>query len=160
MSELSNGIERISFVETCAPISMWRHLKAGAYAGGGTATRLCTDSMLEYLAQRGWLRDSSERPANDAPEVQRISVPFSNMDRDGALIVSPIYLKQRGLIELFDRDKQAFRVALETRGLSALIGLAADQLQISRDAFASDFLGWLSVAREPAASTAVGHHSR
>jgi hypothetical protein len=142
----SKGIEKISFVQAYGSISTWRHIKARTYASGSTATRLCTDGMLEFLSQRHWDTHAWQRPETDGSDIQQVFIPLSNVDGHGELIVSPIYLKRQRLIELFDQDKQAFRAALETRMLGALIGLAADRLRVSHETFAFNFLCWLPSA--------------
>lgn len=156
MPKLLRPNEKITFVQTRAPTSMWRYVKSQAiqHATDGTATRLCTDNMLEFLKARHWERISWVRPKDlDGKKVggstgfQQVNLPLSNMDSAGEIIVSPTYLQEHGILNLFDSDKHAFREAVLTGEFSKLVYVAAKQLQVSGATFAYTFLFWLSVLK-------------
>lgn len=154
MPKLLRPDEKLSFVQTRAPTAMWRYAKRLGidHAVDGTATRLCTDHMLEYMATRRWLKDSWLRPQalqkkDGGTGYQQVNLPLSNMDEGGKIITSVSYLKAHGLLGLVDRDKHALRAAIETSEFAQLIYLAAAQLQVSGATFAFSFLHWLTIVK-------------
>lgn len=156
MPKLLRDKELISFVQTRAPAMVWRRIKRVALdlASDGTATRLCTDGMVEFLQLRPWLKGLAWlRPQDLSNQGGRtgfgqVNLPLSNFDEVGAEITSRAYLTKRGLINLFDEDKLALRDVLARadgeRKFSELVYIAAKQLGVSGAAFAYTFLVWLA----------------
>jgi hypothetical protein len=150
MAKLLRPNEKISFLQTRAPAAVWRAIKAAGIMASseGTATRLCTMKMLEFMALRPWVKEPWLQPQDlkggDGPTgFIQVNLPLSNQDEDGDSIVSAKYLKARGLQELFDADKHAYRAALETGDFAKLVRVAAQQMEVSGATFGYTFLHWL-----------------
>ena len=155
MAKLLRPNEAISFLQTRAPAEMWRYIKGLAliHAADGTATRLCTDNMLVYLAERPWVHQSWLRPQDlkrsdgEKTGYVQVNLPLSNMDLEGHIIVSQAYLKRAGLYGLYERDKHALKKAVETGQFSRLVYAAAAGLEVSAATLGYTFLHWLGTER-------------
>jgi hypothetical protein len=168
MPKLLRPDEKITFVQTRAPTEMWRDVKASAIkvASDGTATRLCTNGMLEYLKLRRWMKGEPWLRPQDlarkagATGFQQVNLPLSNMDEEGHIIASKTFLERQGVLELFNADKHALRDALHTGAFSKLIYVAAEQLEISGATFAYTFLHWLHNTKCKPALAAIAAHEQ
>jgi hypothetical protein len=169
MPKLLRSDEKITFVQTRAPTEMWRDVKASAIkvASDGTATRLCTNGMLEYLKLRRWakgepwLRPQDLARKAGATGFQQVNLPLSNMDEEGHIIASRAYLERQGVLDLFSGDKHVLRDALHTGAFSKLIYVAAEQLEISGATFAYTFLHWLHNTKcKPALASIAAHEQK
>lgn len=154
MAKLLRQNEKISFLQTRAPTPLWRYIKSVAisHATDGTATRLCTDHMLEYLEGRlwaggQWMQPQREHIVGGKSGFQQVNLPLSNMDDDGKIIVSASYLKKHQLLSLVDADKAAYKDMLETADFSRAVYRVAAQLEVSGATFGYTFLNWLATVK-------------
>lgn len=168
MPKLLRPGEQISFLQTRAPEELWRYVKGVALekSADGTVTRLCTDNMLQFLAERRWLkkmpwlRPQAEDGAFKGQETgfRQINLPLSNLDPKGQSMLSRVYLREAGILDLADGDKHALKAALETGKLEKLIRVISDQLGVSGATFGYTYLTWLSTVKYAPTSKSAPEH--
>lgn len=150
MPKLLRAGESVDFVQSRTPAGVWRGLKLAALCtSDGTLTQLCTNHMVEFLRERPWQQGLAwETPMNvlrkaGATGFVQVNVPLSNMDAAGALIADMAYLERLGAVELMGVSATQLRRVLKEHRFTDLIGLVADQLGVTKAAFAHTFLQWL-----------------
>lgn len=145
--------EVVSFVQTRAPLALWRQVRAQAVerAPNGTATSLCTEGMLEFLKGRRWTGGEWTIPPrsennNGAKGITLINLPLSNLDGTGRLIVDGRYLAEHNLLPLVaEHMEEAGRVLKsEQREFAPLVKLMATEQGVSSATFCATFLEWLA----------------